>query len=130
MTYSHHGFPWSEADLYMHAFKVHELKNNPSEALRQARKAPVIILKGDQPEAVIFHLDDDDLLKRPGMRLALATALFKEGHLPLGRAARLAELPLTEFIRHLSRAGIPAIGGSAREAEEDLEALRRWRKSS
>jgi len=114
----------------MHTVKVHELKNNPSEALREARKAPVIVMKGDQPEAVIFHLDNDALLGLPGMRLALATAMFRDGHLPLGRAARVAELPLADFIRHLSRAGIPAISGSAREAKEDLKALRKWRKSS
>ena len=114
----------------MHAFKIHELKNNPSEALRKARIAPVIIMKGDQPEAILFHLDDDSLLGEPGMRLALATALFKDGHLPLGRAARLAELPLAEFICHLSRQGIPAISGKAREVKDDLETLRKWRKPS
>jgi predicted HTH domain antitoxin len=114
----------------MHAVKVHQLKNNPSEALRQAKTSPVIVMKGDQPEAVIFHLDNDTLLGQPGMRLALATALFKDGHLPLGRAARVAELPLAQFIQHLSRAGIPAIAGTAREVKEDLETLRKWRKSS
>lgn len=114
----------------MHAFKVHELKNNPSEALRKAKTGPVIIMKGDQPEAVLFHLDDDSLLSQPGMRLALATALFKEGRLALGRAARVAEIPLAEFIRHLSREAIPAISGKASEVKHDLETLRKWRKSS
>lgn len=114
----------------MHAVKVHELKNNPSEALREARKAPVIVMKGDQPEAVIFHLDNDALLALPGIRLALATSLFRDGHLPLGRAARVAELSLAEFVQHLGCAGIPAITGSSREAKEDLEALRKWGKSS
>jgi predicted HTH domain antitoxin len=108
----------------MHAVKVHELKNNPSEALREARKAPVIVMKGDQPEAVIFHLDNDGLLALPGMRLALATAMFRDGHLPLGQAARVAELPLAKFIQHLSRAGVPAILGTAREVKEDMAALR------
>src|SRR5208282_4252310 len=114
----------------MHAVKVHELKNNPSEALRRARKAPVIVMKGDQPEAVIFHLDNDGLLSEPGMRLALVTALFKDGHLSLGRAARLADVPLAEFIPYLGSKGIPAITGTARQAQEDLEALRRWDESS
>lgn len=114
----------------MHAVKVHELKNNPSKALRQARKAPVIVMKGDHPEAVIFHLDNDALLKQPGMRLTLATALFKDGDLSLGRAARLAELPLVDFIQHLSRAGIPAIQGTADDARADLETLRKWFASS
>ncbi len=110
----------------MHAVKVHELKNNPSEALRAARKSPVIVMKGDHPEAVIFHLDNDALLTLPGMKLALATALFKDDHLPLGQAARLAERPLADFIQHLTRAGIPAITGSAQEAGEDLDALKKF----
>src|ERR1700675_3292765 len=108
----------------MHAVKVHQLKNNPSQTLRQAKTSPVIVMKGDQPEAVIFHLDNDALLGLPGMRLALATAMFRDGHLPLGRAARVAELPLAKFIQHLSRAGVPAISGSAREVREDMQALR------
>ena len=114
----------------MHAVKVHELKNNPSEALRRARKAPVVVMKGDQPEAIIFHLDSNTLLAEPGVRLALATALFEVGHLSLGRAAKLADMPLGEFIPYLGSKGIPAITGTAREAREDLEALRRWDESS
>jgi predicted HTH domain antitoxin len=66
----------------------------------------------------------------PIKRLALATALFKDGHLPLRRAARLAEMPLAEFIRHLSSEGIPATIGKAREVKDDLETLRKWRRSS
>lgn len=114
----------------MHAVKVHELKNNPSGALRQAKKAPVIVMKGDQPEAVIFHLDNDALLGQPGMRLALATALFREGDLSLGRAARLAEMPLVDFMKCLSSRGIPVLRGTAREVKKDLEALDKWRASS
>ncbi len=114
----------------MHAVRIHELKNNPSEALRQAKKAPVIVMKGDQPEAVIFHLYSNVLLGQPGMRLALAISLFKEGHLPLGRAARLSELSLVEFIAQLARENVPVITGTAREAREEMETLRKWHRSS
>jgi predicted HTH domain antitoxin len=114
----------------MHAVKVYELKNNPSEALRQAKKAPVIIMKGDEPTAVMVHLDDDSLLSRPGVKMALATALFKDGSLALGRAARLADVSLVGFIQHPSRLGIPAIRGKASEAKADLETLNKWLASS
>lgn len=114
----------------MHSVQVHELKNNPSEALRRARKAPVIVMKGDKPEAVIFHLDKNSLLAQPGMKAALATALFKDGSLSLGRAAKLAEMTLAEFIPHLGHQGIPAITGTAQDATDDMAALRRWTKSS
>ncbi len=112
----------------MHAVKVHELKNNPSEALRAARKSPVIVMKGNHPEAVIFHLDNDALLTLPGMKLGLATALFKDGHLPLGQAARLAERPLADFIQHLTRAGIPAITARTQEARQEARRSTKTRR--
>lgn len=53
----------------MKAVNVRQLKNNPSEALRMARKQPVVVMNRDQPEAVLFHLDDEGLLGEPGVRL-------------------------------------------------------------
>jgi predicted HTH domain antitoxin len=114
----------------MHTVNVRQLKNNPSEALRKAQKEMVVVMNGDHPSAVLVHLDDSGLLKLPGVRLALGTALFKEGSLPLARAAKLAELPLPEFMQHLSRSGIPVIQGSAKEVKKDVETLKAWLASS
>jgi antitoxin (DNA-binding transcriptional repressor) of toxin-antitoxin stability system len=77
---------------------VRELKNNPSEALRLAREGVVVVLNRDKPDAVLVHLDDEKLLGMPGVRLALATALFRDGNLALGRAARLAGLVTSVFV--------------------------------
>lgn len=41
----------------MYATNVRDLKKNPSAALRHARDEPVLILKGNQPDAVLLHLD-------------------------------------------------------------------------
>ena len=114
----------------MHAVNVHQLKNNPSEALRKAKDAPVIVMKGDRPAALMLSLDDDSLLSQPDVRLALATELFKCGHLSLGRAARVANMALVDFMSHLSSRGIPIIQGTAPEAKKDLDALDKWRASS
>ena len=46
-----------------------------------------------------MHLDDDQFLGFPGVRLALATALYRDGNLPVGRRARLADLTTVEFIQ-------------------------------
>jgi predicted HTH domain antitoxin len=111
----------------MHAVNVHQLKNNPSEALRKVKDAPVIVLKGDVPTAIMLNLDDESLLKEPDVRRAIATELFRCGHLSLGRAARLAEMAVVKFMR--SR-GIPIIQGTAQEAKADLEALDKWDATS
>ena len=114
----------------MHAVNVHQLKNNPSEALRKVKDAPVIVLKGDRPMAIMLNLDDESLLKEPDVKLALGAELFRCGHLSLGQAARLAGMAIVDFMRHLSARGIPIIQGTAQEAKADLETLNKWAASS
>ena len=114
----------------MKAVSVRELKNNPSAALRAARENPVIVLKRQRPEAVLVHLEGDSILGEPGIRLALATALYREQNISLGRAARFAGLPLAEFIQYVSQLGIPVIQGTAASVGEDTDAIHEWRKSS
>lgn len=96
----------------MKAFSVRELKNNPSAALRAARAHPVLVLNRHQPEAVLFHLDDDSLLAEPGIRLAFATALYRDQSVSLGQAARFSGIGIAAFIQHVSRLGIPVVRGS------------------
>lgn len=110
----------------MKFFNIRELKNNPSAALRQAREGLVVVMNRDRPDALLVHLDDEKLLGMPGVRLALATALFKDGNLPVGRAARLAGLALVEFMQHLSRTGVPVLTGEASDVRHDAETLDTW----
>lgn len=112
----------------MKSVNVRQLKNNPSEALRMARKHPVVVMNRDRPEAVLFHLSDEGLLGEPGVRLALATDLYKNGSVSLGRAAKIAGIPLAEFMQHVSREGIPVIKGSARTVRQDIKNLEAWLK--
>ena len=116
--------------IRMKTVSVRQLKNNPSVALRQARERPVMVLNRHQPEALLVHLDDDSLLTEPGIRLALATALFREQSLSLGQAARFSGAAPAEFIRHVSRLGIPVVRGTAATVHEDTEAIAAWRNGS
>ena len=112
----------------MKSVNVRQLKNNPSDALRMARKAPVVVMNRDQPEAVLVHLSDDSLLGEPGVRLAIATDLFRGGSISLGRAAKVAGMALAEFMQEMGRAGIPIIRGNARTLREDVNNLEAWLK--
>lgn len=109
----------------MKAVSVRQLKSNPSAALRDAREQPVMVLNRQRPEALLVHLSDDSLLAEPGVRLALATALYKDGSMSLGSAARLSGQAIAEFIGHLSRLGIPVVQG-ADTVREDLAILDKW----
>ena len=107
----------------MKTVNVRQLKNNPSEALRMARKAPVVVMKRDQPEALLFHLEDEGLLGEPSVRLALATALYRSESVTLGRGARIAGIPLVDFMLHVTHEGIPVTRGNAKTLREDLKNL-------
>lgn len=93
----------------MYATNVRDLKKNPSLALRQAREAPVLILKGDEPDAVLLHLDRSFLDTAQSLRPALAATLYREGVLSLGAASRLSGLALSDFIQHLDSLDIDIV---------------------
>lgn len=114
----------------MKAVNVRQLKNNPSEALREAREEPVVIMNRDQPEALLIHLAHDELLSEPGIRRALATALYRDESLSLGQAARFAGMPVAEFMRHVSRLGIAVVRGTTESVREDAIVAAAWRKGS
>lgn len=94
----------------MHATNVRNLKKNPSLALRQAEESPVLVLKGDEPNALIVHLDKSLIEGETSVRPALAASLFKDGTLSLGGAARLSGLSLQAFLQHLGELGIEVTG--------------------
>ena len=114
----------------MRAFSVRELKNNPSVALRAARERPVMVLGRNVPEAVLMHLDEDSLLSEPGVRRALALALYGEGGLSLGHAARFSGLPMAEFIEAASRLGIAVVRGTRESVAREVDVLEAWRNDS
>lgn len=93
----------------MYATNVRELKKNPSLALRQARESPVLILKGDEPDALLIHLDESLSKTETGLRPALAANLYKEGVMSLGKASKLSGLAMSDFIRHLGSLGIEIV---------------------
>ena len=114
----------------MKTVSVRELKNNPSAALRTARKQPVVVLDRHEPEAVLIHVRDDSALSESGVRQAIATGLFRERSLSLGLAAKYAGLGIAEFIEHVSRLGIPVVAGTAEAVRDDAESAETWSDGS
>ncbi|NEX18328.1 MAG: prevent-host-death protein [Halochromatium sp.] len=114
----------------MESINVSGLKNNPSEALRKSHRDVVLVLNRDRPDALMVGVELAGGLDAKGVKPALATALFRDGSLSLARAARLAEMPLSEFITHVSRLGIPVVTLDADEAASDVDSLESWLASS
>jgi len=102
----------------MHATNVRNLKKNPSAALRQAEHEPVLVLKGDEPAAMIMHIDASITEGEDSVRPALAAALFKEGVLSLGAARRLSRMDLSDFVGYLGELGIEVVRPDETSAQE------------
>ena len=114
----------------MEVVNVSGLKNNPSVALRMAHKDLVVVMNRDQPDAFMMGINSGGLLDAKGVKPALATALFRDGHLSLVRSARLADMPTTQFASHVSRLGIEVVRLSSTEATQDMDTLEEWLTSS
>lgn len=67
------------------------------------------LLKGDQPKALIVHLDDSITEREEAVWPALAASLFKNGAFSLGAVRRLSGMPLPDFLDHLSKLGIDVV---------------------
>ena len=114
----------------METVNVSGLKNNPSEALRKAHRDLVVVLNRDKPDALMVGVELAGVLDAQGVKPALATALFRDGHLSLARAAKLAQMTLSDFATHVSRLGIALVRLDADEATRDMDTLDAWLASS
>lgn len=114
----------------MKTVNVSGLKHNPGAALRMAHEDLVLVMNRNEPDALMIGLKSSKIIGMPGVCLALATALFKDGNLSLARSARLADIPLVDFIAHISRLGIPVINQTTEEVQEDMDTLDQWLKEA
>ena len=110
----------------MKTVNVSGLKNNPSEALRYSHEDLVLVMNRNEPDALTVGVNTGNVIDMPGVRKAMATALFKDGELSLARSAKLAKMALADFIEHISRLGIPVINQTAEEVQQDMDTLELW----
>ena len=87
----------------MRTVSVRELKNNPSEALRNAREEPVLVLNHGRPEALLVAVGDPadsaGLARRLGEAAALVSDLAGAGGVRAVRAVDHAVRPAGASVR-------------------------------
>ncbi|MDD4914538.1 MAG: UPF0175 family protein [Methylococcales bacterium] len=110
----------------MKTVNISGLKNNPSEALRLSHEDMVLVMNRNEPDAIMVGLKNSKIIGLPGVRVALATALFKDGNLSIARSAQLANMPLSAFMSHVSRLGIPVVEMTVEEVQQDMDTLDEW----
>ncbi|MFO1429766.1 MAG: UPF0175 family protein [Candidatus Competibacteraceae bacterium] len=111
----------------MQTVSIRQLKSNPTTALRAAKEDDLVVVTNrDHPEALLIALDKLGLPDVEAARVALAVALFKNGAVSAGAAARMAGKPLPEMLTILSSLGIPLSTVSAAETQEEMKTARQW----
>lgn len=69
----------------------------------------MLVLKDDEPNALIVHLDKTLTEAEQSVKPALAAALFKDGTPSLGGATRLSGMTVQTFLQHLAELGIDVV---------------------
>lgn len=63
------------------------------------------------------------------MKFALAVALFRQGQVSLGYAARVAGLSVSALIERLGCMGIPIVTVDDRALDHDLSVIETWQRT-
>ena len=95
-----------------------------------SHRGVVVVMNRDTPDALMLGLEHAGGIEGKGVRPALATALFRDGHLSLVRSARLAGMGAAQFAAHVSRLGIAVVRLDESETVRDLDTLDEWLATS
>jgi prevent-host-death family protein len=107
----------------MQTFTIRDLRDRTGELVRDAEAGKLsLITKHGQPVFVAVPFDES--LLKYGVNVAMAIKLFDEETISLGKAARLADMSVAEFMEHLASLNIPVARPEPGELERELEAFR------
>ena len=104
-------------------FSVRDVRQRSGELLRDAADGRLaLITKHGRP--AILAVPFDERLLEIGVHRALALRLFEQRQVSLAQAARVAGVPLEEFIVLLGEAGIPAVDYPPEELDDEVQVAR------
>ena len=104
----------------MQTFNIRDLRRRTGELVRGAETGNLsLVTKYGRPVFVALPMSQH--LLEFGVHQALAVKLYEEGILSLGKAARVADLPLERFLDVLSAAGVDAVDYPPQELDDELD---------
>jgi prevent-host-death family protein len=106
----------------METFSIRDLRERTGELVREAEAGHLsVVAKHGRPLFVTVPMDEQ--LLKEGVAVALAIRLFADRAISLGKAAKLARLPIERLIVHLGAHGIPAVDYPPDEFDEELAVI-------
>ncbi len=104
-------------------FTGKDLSQRSDELFRDAEQGRLSLITKDGKPAILAVPFDERLLDL-GLHRAMALHLFESGQTTLSQSAKLAGLPLVDFLELLGSAGIPAVDYPPEDLEQELAVLR------
>lgn len=103
----------------MGAISVEELAHRPARLIEEAESGEVaVVTKDGRPLFLVVPYDER--LAKEDVHVGVAVYLYEKGVVSIGRAAKLAGLPLTEFIDRLAALNIPVVRYSPEELSREI----------
>jgi antitoxin (DNA-binding transcriptional repressor) of toxin-antitoxin stability system len=106
----------------METFTIRDLRERTGELARTAESGQLsIVTKHGQPVFIALPFDDVSLTE--GVKVSLATKLFRDHVISLGRATKLSGMTKIKFMGVLGIHGISAVDYPASELDDELALL-------
>jgi len=106
----------------MKAYSVRDLKEHPGEIISNAQQGKLsLVTRHGVPMYVAVPFTE--LALEQGIHVALAVDLFREHTVSIGKAAKIAKMPLEDFIECVSELKIPLVDYSAKDMQAEIDAL-------
>ena len=85
----------------------------------------MLILKGNQPDALLVHLESSMDETLTNILPAIAAGLYRDGLVSLGKATKISGLSMTEFIQHLGDLRIDIVRFDE-TVEQEVQDVSKW----
>ena len=101
---------------------IRDLRERTGELTRDAESGRLsVVTKHGRPLFLALPFSQELLEKGAGFALALQ--LYNDGAVTAARAAKLAGVPLAEFLQDVSMQGVPVVDYPAGELDEELRRI-------
>jgi len=106
----------------MQSFSIRDLRERSGALSKEVEQGNMALVTRHGHPLFVGVPFSDELLEQ-GVHIVLATRLFKEGSISLGKSAKIAKMSIAEFSEYLSRLGIPLVDISEDELDKELRYL-------
>lgn len=106
----------------MQSFSIRDLRERSGVLSQEAEQGNLSVVTRHGHPLFISLPFSDELLSQ-GVHIVLATRLFNEGDISLGKAAKMAKMTLAEFTEYVSCLGLSVVDFSENELDQEMSYL-------